>query len=246
MDDAFLTDLYKDIPKLGTGSPKIIRKVFEMLQLPPKPSILDVGCATGLSSIELAKISDGSIVSLDINQTYLDMLEAKAEAQNLSHRIRTLKQDMFTMDFEDGAFDVIWAENVIFRIGVMGALKSWKRFLKTRGYIVISTVVKMKGIVPDEARNYWERSYPGVTTHAKIEEAIENQDYRLVDSLLIPTSETMEYCYLPLEKRIRELREIHGANSEFNAFLDLNQEEIDIVRKYDSEFYGSVFYIIQK
>ena len=153
---------------------------------------------------------------------------------------------MFTMDFGDSTFDVIWAENVIFRIGIMGALKSWKRFLKTQGYIVLSTVVKLKESVPDEARNYWERSYPGVTTHSKIEEVIENQDYRLVDSLLIPTSESMEYCYIPLEKRIRELRGIHEANKEFNAFLDLNQEEIDIVRKYDSEFYGSVFYIIQK
>ena len=246
MDDAFLTELYKDIPKLGTGSPKIIRKVFGMLQLPSKTRILDVGCGTGLSSIELTKISDGSIVSLDINQTYLDILEEKAETQDLSHRIRTLKQDMFTMDFEDGAFDVIWAESVAFRIGIKDALKSWRRFLKTRGHIVFSTIVRLKDIVPDEARNYWERSYPAVTTHTEIEETIDKQQYKLIDTLLVPTSETMKYCYLPLEKKIRELREIHGANKEFNAFLDLNQEEIDIVRKYNSEFYGSVFYIIQK
>lgn len=214
MDDSFLTELYKDIPKLGTGSPRIIRQVFERLQLPLAPTILDVGCATGMSSIELARISEGSILALDINQTYLDILKEKAKAQNVSDRIRTTRQNMFSMEFEEGAFNVIWAENVIFRIGIKGALKSWRRFLKKRGYIVLSTIVRLKDDVPDEARDYWESSYPGVTTHAKIEKVIEKQGYRLVDSILIPTAESMEYCYQPLEKRIKELRKIHGPNEE--------------------------------
>ncbi|MFW9968473.1 MAG: class I SAM-dependent methyltransferase [Candidatus Thorarchaeota archaeon] len=246
MDDALLIELYKDIPKLGTGSPITIRQVFSKLQLKPKPSILDVGCATGMTSIELAQISDGSIVSLDSNQTYLDILNERAKAQNVSDRIRTTKQDLFTMDFEDGTFDVIWAENVIFGIGLEGALKSWRPFLKPDGYLVFSVIVKMKDIVPDNARNYWERVYPAVKNHAEIVDLVDHQHYRLIDTILIPTSETMEYCYLPLEKKIRELRETHPSNKAFIDYLDLNQEEIDIVRKYDSEFYGSVIYIIQK
>ena len=246
MDDAFLTELYKDIPKLGTGSPRVIHQVFKKLQLPSSPTILDVGCGTGMSSIELVKMSDGQIVSLDINQTYLDILEKKARAQNVADRIRILKQDMFIMRFDDGAFDVIWAENSIFGIGIERALKSWRSFLKLGGYFVFSVIVRMKDIVPDEARNYWERVYPGVKSQDEIEGIFERQNYELIDSLPIPTSETMEYCYIPLEKKIKKLREIYGENKDYIAYLDLNQEEIDIVRKYNSEFYGSVFYIIQK
>ncbi len=222
MDDAFLTELYKSIPKLGTGSTRIIRQVFSRLKLQPKPSILDVGCGTGMTSIELARISDGAILSLDINQTYLDILEENARTQDVSDRIRTIKQDMLTMKFEEGALDVIWAENVIFVIGVERALKTWRPFLKPDGYLVFSVIVKMKDIVPDEARDYWERVYPGVRSQIEIENMIEMQNYVLIDYLPIPTSDTMEYCYIPLEKRIKELRAIHGGNREFLAFLDLN------------------------
>lgn len=246
MDDAFLVELYKDLPKLGTGSPVIIRKVFSKLKLRPNPTILDVGCATGMSSIELAILSQGKIVSLDVNQTYLDILKEKAMVRKLSDRIETTNQNLFTMEFDDESFDVVWAENVLFVKGIRGALKSWRRFLKEMGYIVFSVVAQLKDEAPKDAVNYWERVYPAMKTPAEIEKIIKEQNYNLIDSVPIPTEETMKYCYMPLEKKIAELRLKYESNKEFIAYLDLNQEEIDIVRKYNSEFYGSVFYIVQK
>ncbi len=245
MDDALLTELYKDIPKLGTGSPLVIRQVFEKLDLPPDPTILDIGCATGLTSIELARISGGSIVSLDINQTYLDILKERAAAQRVLDRITIVNQDMHSMHFERGSFDVIWAENIIFGLGIKNALKSWGTLLKQEGYIVFSIIVRMEETAPEEARRYWERVYPSVKSHTEIQDIIQSQGYRVIDTHLVPTEETMDYCYKPLEKRIKELREIYGASREFIAYLALNQEEIDIVRKYGSDFYGSVFYILK-
>jgi ubiquinone/menaquinone biosynthesis C-methylase UbiE len=245
MDDAFLTELYKDLPKLGTGSPKIIREVFSKLELRPDPTILDVGCATGMSSIELAKLSRGNIVSLDINQTFLDILEERAKAEKLSNRIKTINQNLFTMEFEEGTFDVIWAENVLFVKGIRGALKSWRRFLKEGGYIVFSVIVQLKADAPDDAMNYWERVYPAMKTPSKIEMIIKEQNCILIDTIPIPASETMTYCYIPLEKRIAEMREAYRTDKKAISYLDLNQEEIDIIRKYGSEFYGSIFYIVQ-
>ncbi|NHJ14413.1 MAG: class I SAM-dependent methyltransferase, partial [Candidatus Thorarchaeota archaeon] len=212
----------------------------------PAPDILDVGCATGMSSIELAKISNGYIVSLDKNPTYLEILKRKAEAQNVSERIKILKQDLFTMTFNEDAFDVIWAENIIFALGIRGALKAWRRFLKKGGYLVFSIIARLRDEVPEEAREYWERVYPGVKTDMEIKSLIEKERYVNIDSILIPTSESMKYCYIPLQRKIRQLREKYGANKEYIAYLDMNQEEIDIVRKYGSEFYGSIFYIARR
>ena len=80
----FLIELYKDLPKMGAGSPETIRRVYSILELPNNPIILDVGCGTGMTSIELAKISKGKVVAIDLIQNYLNILRERAEKQGVS------------------------------------------------------------------------------------------------------------------------------------------------------------------
>ena len=53
---------------------KYTRKAFEMLPKMENPCILDIGCGSGTPSIELAKLSDGEITGIDIDQAALDKL----------------------------------------------------------------------------------------------------------------------------------------------------------------------------
>jgi len=46
---------------------KYTRKAFQMLPKMDKPCILDIGCGTGLTTIELARLSDGEIIGIDID-----------------------------------------------------------------------------------------------------------------------------------------------------------------------------------
>jgi cyclopropane fatty-acyl-phospholipid synthase-like methyltransferase len=82
------TELHKDLPKLGPGSTESTRKVFNLLKLPPRPTIVDVGCDTGRTTIELAKISNGKIIALDINQVFLDILISTPLRENTSASMR--------------------------------------------------------------------------------------------------------------------------------------------------------------
>jgi len=56
---------------------KYTRKAFKMLPKCKSPHILDVGCGSGVPTIELAKISDGHIIGIDIDVTSLNLLQRK-------------------------------------------------------------------------------------------------------------------------------------------------------------------------
>ncbi|MFX1466937.1 MAG: class I SAM-dependent methyltransferase [Promethearchaeota archaeon] len=237
----FLTELYKDLPKLGHG--ETIKKAFSMLKgLPPEPVILDVGCGTGMSSIELAKMS-AKVVSLDINQTFLNILRNKAMEQGVADRIQTINKSMVSMDFEENSFDVIWSENSIFFVGFEKALKEWRYFLKKGGFLVVSVIVKLKETPPVDAKKYWEKVYPSIRSHNDILKIIEKQGYKLISSFALPESDYWENCYVPLEKNILRLRKKYGGK--FKNELDMNQNEINFFRKYGFEYYWIVFYIMQ-
>ncbi|WP_287583046.1 class I SAM-dependent methyltransferase [Candidatus Borrarchaeum sp.] len=237
----FLAELYKDIPKLGKA--ETTKKALSMLKgLPPEPTILDVGCGTGMSSIELAKMS-AKVVALDINQTFLDILRNNAAAQGVADNIQTINKSMFSMDFEENSFDVIWSENSIFIVGFEKALKEWRFFLKKGGFLVVSIIAKLKDNPPVDAKKYWEKVYPSIKSHNEILKIIEKQGYKLISSFTLPESDWWDNCCAPLEKKILTLREKYG--DKFKRELDMNQNEIDYFRKYGFKYYGIVFYIMQ-
>jgi len=122
---------------LREGLNKYTRKAFHVLPELDKPQILDVGCGSGVPTMELASLSNGQIIGLDINQLLLDRLTRKIEKAGLSSRVKTLKCSMLDMDFPDGSFDIIWAEGSISIIGFKRGLEDWRRFLRPNGFLVV-------------------------------------------------------------------------------------------------------------
>lgn len=72
-----LLEIYQD--HLREGFNKYTRKAFQMLPGLDKPEILDIGCGSGVPTIELARLSNGQIIGLDIQQFLLDELKRKGE-----------------------------------------------------------------------------------------------------------------------------------------------------------------------
>ena len=50
---------------------KYTRKAFRMLPQLDKPRILDMGCGSGVPTLELARLSKGEITGIDIDQRSL-------------------------------------------------------------------------------------------------------------------------------------------------------------------------------
>jgi ubiquinone/menaquinone biosynthesis C-methylase UbiE len=216
-----------------------------MLPYIDKPTILDIGCGTGEPTIELAKLSNGIVIGLDIHQPYLDELERKARKFNLSQRVKTVNRSLFDMDFADESFDIIWAEGSIFLIGLEKGLQEWRRFIKPNRFLVVHEMSWLRPDPPTEIRDYWERIYPGIRTIEENLKIILKCGYVVIGHFSLPEDAWWEEYYGPLEERIRTVREKYKDDSDALAELDKGQEEIDLYRKY-SQWYGSVFYIMQK
>ena len=217
-----LFEIDKDL--LREGLSKYTRKAFQMLPELDKPRILDIGCGSGVPTMELARLSNGQIMGLDINQSLLDKLARKIEEAGLSDRVRTLKCSMFELDFPDESFDIIWAEGSISRIGFKKGLKEWRRFLKPNGFLVVH----------DEIKNIIEKL-----------EQISSCGYDLLGHFTLPEDTWWTEYYGPLEKRIHEIRIKYTDEAKALLELDNEQREIDMFKK-NPRLYGSVFFVMQK
>ena len=218
------TILETDKDLLREGLIKYTRKAFHMLPKLDKPYILDVGCGSGIPTIELARLSNGQVIGLDINQSSLDKLTRKIEEASLSDRVKTVKCSIFDMDFLDESFDIIWAEGSISVIGFTRGLKEWRRFLKPNGFLVVH----------DDIENITEKL-----------EQVSSCGYDLLEHFTLHEDTWWIEYYAPLEKRINEIRTKHADDPKALVALDNDQREIDMFKKNPRQ-YGSVFFIMKK
>ena len=203
---------------------KYTRKAFKLLPKCKNPHILDIGCGTGVPTIELATLSDGHVIGIDIDVTSLNLLQRKIEEMGLNNRVSVIKGSMLIMDFPEESFDIIWAEGSIFVIGFEKSIKKWRRFLKPNGFLVIHDENK------DKTKKVGLITKYGYTLIAQFEIS-ENLWWR-------------EY-FTPLEQLIKEFRNKYPSDSELINELNKDQIEIDKC-KSNSTVISSFFVIMQK
>jgi len=113
------------------------RTAFKMLPHIENPSILDIGCGTGIQSIELAKLSDGHITAIDIDVPALVLLQRRIKEQGLSHRFSIMKVSMLDLHSLGKTYDIIWAEGSIYTVGFEKGIRDWKQLLTKEGFLVV-------------------------------------------------------------------------------------------------------------
>jgi ubiquinone/menaquinone biosynthesis C-methylase UbiE len=187
---------------------KYTRRAFRMLPQIDKPRILDIGCGSGIPTLELVRLSRGGVIGIDIDQTALDKFTSNIAESGLSDRVRALNCSLIDMNFPDNTFDIIWSEGSIYAIGFEKGLREWKRFLKPRGFMVIH----------DEQGNVNEKL-----------EQISKCGYELQGHFLLSKETWWKEYFAPLEKLIiqaqtrgfndlKVLEEIHQAQGELDMF----------------------------
>lgn len=203
---------------------KYTRKAFQMLPELDKPRILDIGCGSGVPTIELAKLNNGEIIGIDTDESLLEKLSRRIQEEGFSDRVKVKKCSLFEIHFPDESFDVIWAEGSISIIGFERGLEEWKRLLKTNGFLVVH----------DDIKNMSDKL-----------KKIPNCGYKLINHFPLPEDAWWTEYYKPLEIQIKELRIKYKNDPEALKILKKYQNEIDTVKKKPKGC-CSVFYIMQK
>jgi len=160
---------------------KYTRRVFLRLPHLMKPQILDIGCGSGLPTLELANLSDGEVTGIDTDRTCIDELNRKINEQALSDRVKAINLSLFESSFSDESFDVVWSEGVIGTISFEGVLKEWRRLLKPHGYLVI---------------HYQQRCAADAVS------SLPQHGYSLADTVLLPEDAWWTEFYEPLEGKM--------------------------------------------
>jgi len=238
-------EIHRELPRQGPGRDEYTRKAFEMLPHLEKPRILDIGCGPGQQTLELARLSRGEVLALDMHQPYLDVLSGKIKEAGFSDQVKTVKGSMFDLNLKEASFDLIWAEGSIYIMGFEQGLRNWGRFLNPQGFIGVTEVAWLRANPPQEIQDFWEEGYPGITTIEENLNTVGKCGYHLISHFVLPEDAWWAEYYTPLEKRIHKLMEKYQGDTESLAVLKGELREIDLYRRYSS-WYGYVFFLMQK
>ena len=238
-------EIHSNNPREGPGNFESTKLAFaSLINLPKNPLLLDVGCGPGKQAFDLLKLSDANITAIDNYQPYLDSIDEKIKINNLNDRLKLSKQDMNNLDFNDERFDVIWSEGAIYIMGFENGLNKWKKFLKPNGYIAVTEISWIKDNLPDDLFDFWKNAYPAIQSINGNLEIIKQCGYKPVNQFILSESAWWDY-YDPIIKKLPDLKKKYTNNKEALAVIEEEKNEIELYQKY-SDYYGYVFYIMQK
>lgn len=203
---------------------KYTRKAYRMLHKLVDPTILDIGCGTGVVTMELARLSNGRVIGVDMDRVAIEKLRRKVERAGMRDRVKAVDCSMYDIEFADGVFDVIWTEGAIHVIGFGEGLRKWRSLIKPDGFFVIHD--KIAGMQENER-------------------SISACGYTLIDRFIVPKEAWWDDYYRPLENMIEGLRPKYQNDAAALAFLDKEQAEVEDF-KNNPAHHGSVFYVTQK
>jgi SAM-dependent methyltransferase len=211
-----------DTEDLRAGFLKYTRDAFRLLPPMVQPRVMDIGCGTGLPTLELARLSDGAIVGIDTDAEAIDRLRQRIDASGLAERISTRHVSLFDNGFENGSFDVVWEEGVLHLLDPATSLAECRRLLKPRGFLVMNETVEWFSSVRDR---------------------VPAAGFSIVDQLLLPERAWWTDYYAPLAERTRHLRsaQIGSIGAEQLAQLE---REIAMVKAAPERF-ACGFFITQ-
>lgn len=238
-------EIYGTLPRAGPGSDELTRRAFRMMRdLPSEPRILDVGCGPGRQTVELLKLSGGTVVALDLLPRMIERVQAAAEAAGVSDRLVAIEQDMHELAFAPAGFDVVWSEGAIYILGFEAGLERFTSLVGPGGYVAVSEAVWLKPDPPAEAVEFWAE-YPEIDSLEAKRAVIERVGLELVDSFVFPPTAWTEEYYDPMEKRIAEKALEWKGDSEAEEVLAAARHEISVFRRC-SEYYGYAFFVMRK
>ena len=242
----YFYELFESLPRGGPGDSASTRRAFNAIpKLPEQPHILDIGCGHGMQTIELAKLSKGTIIALDNHQAFLNQLIEKAKENALLDHIVVKNQSMLEMEFAEKTFDIIWSEGALYFLGFQNGLRKCHQLLKNDGFLAVTEIVYLLNNPPAALVQYFKQEYPDIKPVKENINLIQNERFHLISHFTLPKSSWLDRFYLPMEEELTRLNKKYQGNEMALGIFEEMQKEINLYKKF-SDFYGYEFFIMQK
>ncbi|MCB2230308.1 methyltransferase domain-containing protein [bacterium] len=203
---------------------KYTRRAFDALPAIVNPRILEIGCGTGLVTLELAKMSGGQIVAIDVDQRALHQLCERFSIKGRRDRIQVVQTSMQNLPFPGNSFDVIWSEGAIASIPFEDGLHEWGKLLVPGGCLVIHDVL---------------------TDFARKQDLIEASNYTILERFTLGPEVWWEEYYEPLRKLIASVG-TSGPGEDTKSIEEFRLMEQELEQfSYSDDRFGSVFFVLR-
>lgn len=179
------------------------RKAYGLLPQQERPYVLDIGCGGGEVSLELARLTSGRVIGIDIDDAKFGDLRSTIEDEGLSARVTIMRKSLFDVDLPDHSFDLLWEEGVLHMLDPARSVRSCSRLLKRGGFLVSCETV-----------DWFEGKM----------ESFGAFGFELAGRLLWPKRSLWTDYYAPLEKRIRRLRGEYGDSRDLRVLSRYERE----------------------
>jgi ubiquinone/menaquinone biosynthesis C-methylase UbiE len=133
-DDWTCEDWIKKLKYQAEDSREYRNKLYEKVNLKNKKKILDVGCGTGAVTLDIALLTDGEVVGIDIDSEKLG--EAKRVLANISN-VKLMEGDVLDLPFEGKSFDLVVFNIVLMHVkDQQKAMEEMVRVTQKGGYVL--------------------------------------------------------------------------------------------------------------
>ena len=244
MEMKYFFELFEDLPRQGPGCKEATLAALGLLKnLPTKPTVLDIGCGSGMQTQILAQELKTKVIAIDNHRPMLDHLDHNAARNGLD--IETHEMSMIDMPFDQESFDLLWAEGSIFIIGLVRGLNDFRNYLKPGGYLAFTEMCWFVNEPPQEAQAYLDNMYPDIKTVDEVRMIAIASGYQVVETFNLPSSAWWDDYYTPMLKRMEELKVKHAGVPEAHAVYTECELEVEMFRRH-SDSYGYTFFVLQR
>jgi SAM-dependent methyltransferase len=238
-----LVDFHVEAERQGPGSPDDTHLAAKLAGIKSDGlDIVDIGCGTGASSIELARDFNATITAVDLFPPFLSRLEQQASTLGVLDRITTVEGDMTDLPFPDASFDVVWSEGAVYNMGFTAGVAAWKRLLRPGGVMVISEITWLTSSRPSEIDEHWRAEYPEIDTAPAKIAIVQENGLSLRGYFVLSEAGWEKHYYQPIEQRLDDFLARHSDCPLASEIVDGERREIELFRNY-RDYYGYGFYV---
>ncbi len=129
-----------------SGGIKTVQKCCVNAFINEKKKVLEIGCNTGFTSLNIAQLTGASVLGIDLIEDSLSEARKKAK-ENKINNVKFEKASATKLPYKNESFDVVWLSNVLsFIEDKKNALRECIRVLKKGGFLIFVPIYYKKKV----------------------------------------------------------------------------------------------------